>query len=339
MSELVTLGADPTGGRLVAWAQAASAANQLAKSLTRTQVVPEAFRVKPGMSPADADQVVSNATAALLLGDELGLTPLASLRALYFIKGQAGMYARVKVALVKARGHSIWTEAESDTAVTVAGHREGEPDHIERSTWTLKRAEQAGFVRRGRNGEASQYDLQPRAMLYARAASDIANRVAPDALMGIPEDAEEPTQALERPAAPPTQVMQRRPRVEPAELANAGDPAPQQHRPGEDSARGAGPASDHKPEPAKESQGGGASTPTPEPTEPTEPAGPPLITGGQRALLHSLYRAQGLTREAYLLDASTFVNRALTTTDELTKWEATQLIDYLNQTPAEGPKS
>lgn len=214
MTELVTITSDPTGGRLVAWAQAASAANQLAKSLSRTQVVPEAFRLKPGMSPADADLVVANATAALLLGDELGLTPLAALRAVYFIKGQAGMYARVKVALVKAQGHSIWTEKESDSEVTVAGHRAGEPDHIERSTWTFDRAQRAGFVRRGRNGELSQYELQPRAMLYARAASDVANRVAPDALMGIPEDADEPAAggpAL-APAVGPTQTMQRLPR-------------------------------------------------------------------------------------------------------------------------------
>ena len=57
----------------------------------------------------------------------------------------------------------------------------------------------------------------------------------------------------------------------------------------------------------------------------------PMITGGQRALLHSLYRAQGLPRDVYLADASNFVNRELSTTEELTKWEASQLIDYLNQ--------
>lgn len=56
-----------------------------------------------------------------------------------------------------------------------------------------------------------------------------------------------------------------------------------------------------------------------------------MITGAQRARLHALYRAQGLAREAYLADASKFVNRLLLTTDELTKGEATQLISYLSQ--------
>jgi hypothetical protein len=334
MSELVTLSPDPTGGRLVAWAQAASAANQLAKSLVRTQVVPEAFRLKPGMSPADADMVTSNATAALLLGDELGLTPLASLRAVYFIKGQAGMYARVKVALVKAQGHSIWTEAESDQAVTVAGHRAGEPDHIERSTWTFERAQRAGFVRRGRNGELSQYELQPRAMLYARAASDVASRVAPDALMGIPEDADEPAAGGPgvAPSVGPTQVMQRQPRQVTALELPERDPAPLEPAPGEVLNSGAGPVAQSSEGHSDASPIEGTSTaPEVDTRPPAESEGPERITGPQRALLHSLYRAMGLPREVYLADASTFVNRELTTTEELTKGEATQLINYLQQ--------
>lgn len=325
----MTFGPDPTGGRLVAWAEAARAAHSLAQSLVRTNVVPEAWRVKPGMSPADAEQVIANTTAALLMGDELKLMPLGALRALYVIKGQVGMYARVKVALVKAQGHSIWTEQETDQAVTVAGHRAGEPDHVERSTWTLDRAQRAGFVRRGRNGELSQYELQPRAMLYARAASDVANRVAPDALMGIPEDADEPAAGSGGPAAPvgPTQLMQRAPRQLPEPPEPADDSAPLEV-PGEASDSGAEPVSQRPGEHPDASPTEGAVLAT---SEVKAPEGPELITGAQRALLHSLYRAEGLAREAYLADAGRFVNRLLTTTDELTKGEAAQLISYLQQ--------
>ena len=53
---------DPTGGRLVAWAEAASAAHQLANALSLTTFVPAHFRGK-----------VDDATAAILMGDELGL--------------------------------------------------------------------------------------------------------------------------------------------------------------------------------------------------------------------------------------------------------------------------
>jgi hypothetical protein len=323
MSELVALGPDPTGGRLVAWAQAARAANQLAASLVRTTIVPEPFRAKPEMSPIEVERVTANTTAALLMGDELGLTPLASLRALYVIRGQVGMYARAKVALVKAQGHSIWTEAESDSSVTVAGHRAGEPDHVERSTWTFERAQRAGFVRRGRNGELSQYETQPRALLYARAASDVANRVAPDALMGIPEDAEEPTAGPEVPAVQP---MQRQPRrvTELQLLAPVADPAPLGDASGERVTSGAEPG----PEPTAAPDEGDPNFP---PTG-DEPPGPELMTGSQRALLHSLYRAAGLGRDGphgYLADASSVVGRELTTTNDLTKAEASQLIDAL----------
>jgi hypothetical protein len=284
MSELATMSSDPTGGRLVAWAEAARAAHQLAQSLTRTTIVPEPFRIKPGMSPADAELIVSNTTAALLMGDELGLRPLGSLRALYVIKGQVGMYARAKVALVKAQGHSIWTEAETDSSVTVAGHRAGEPDHVERSTWTYQRAERAGFVRRGRNGELSQYETQPRAMLYARAASDVANRIAPDALMGIPEDADEPTGA---PAVQASGTVQRQPRrVTELPLPPVVDPAPLPDHPGERGDNGAEPTQDASPtEGAEEALLRVDSEP-----------GPEAMTGAQRALLHSLYRATGMDR-------------------------------------------
>lgn len=317
MSELVSYSAtDPTGGRLVAWAEAARAAHQLAQSLVRTTIVPEAFRLKTGMSPAQAEQVAADATAALLLGDEVGLTPIASLRALYVIRGQVGMYARARVALVKARGHSIWTEKETDTEVTVAGHRAGEPDHVERSTWTIERADRAGFIRRGRNGELSQYDTQPRAMLYARAASDVANRIAPDALMGIPEDAEEPTGA---PTVPATTTVQRQPR-RPLQV----DSAPAARHSGERGAAGAVPQTDITPTEVVHNPPEAPALPLgdPSPQEASEP-----MTGAQRALLHSLYKAEGLDRSAYLADASQLVGRVLGSTNELTKQEASLLID------------
>lgn len=325
MSELVVAsGPDPTGGRLIAWAEAARAAHQLAQSLTKTTIVPEPFRLKGGMSPADAELIVSNTTAALLMGDELGLTPLASLRALYVIRGQVGMYARAKVALVKAQGHSIWTEEETDTSVTVAGHRAGEPEHIERSTWTFDRAQRAGFVRRGRNGELSQYETQPRALLYARAASDVANRIAPDALMGIPEDGDEPPAAAS--SVQPTTTLQRQPRRV-TEL---------QLPPGDDSSsaplrQGGMPDSEAEPGPeVTDTEGTTGALQAPEDALdiPDAPPGPELITGAQRALLHSLYRAQGMDRSAYLAEASQHVGRVLGSTNELTKAEASDLIDY-----------
>jgi hypothetical protein len=55
---------------LVRWAQAAQAAHTLAMSLVKTRFVPDRYRGKP-----------EEATAAMLAGAEMGLSPLASLRA------------------------------------------------------------------------------------------------------------------------------------------------------------------------------------------------------------------------------------------------------------------
>lgn len=324
MSELVTTtSVDPTGGRLIAWAHAAGAAGELASQLVRTQIVPETFRVGPATPPAQADLIVGNAAAAILLGDELGLSPIAALRSLYVIRGQVGTYTRAKVALVKSRGHSIWTESETDTAVTVVGHRAGEPDHLERSTWTIERARAAGFMRRGRNGELSQYETQPRTMLYARAAGEVASRVAPDVLLGIPEDADEPS-------APggitPTVTVSRR---SPRPLDSLGDPAPsgESQPTGEDGDLEAGPDPQTTPEDAAS-----ALPVTGDPESPEQPNDDvePGITPPQLRLLQTLFVQVGVrgpdARHRYL---SKWLGHPVTSTSDITVTEASEIIDRL----------
>lgn len=147
---------DDPAAALVAWADAARAAHALATSLVSTQVCPEPFRGKP-----------DEATAVVLLGAELGMSPITALRSMFVIRGQVGMYVRSMVALVQSRGHRVWTEHEDDDRVVVAGHRAGDPEHVERVEWTTARAQRAGLLRN------AQYQSQPRAMLWARAAGDV----------------------------------------------------------------------------------------------------------------------------------------------------------------------
>ena len=183
---------DPTGGRLVAWAGAASAAHQLATSLSRTSFVPKVFQGN-----------AADATAAIMLGDELGLSPIAALRSIYIISGTPALYARTMVALAMAHGHEVWTEESSDRQVTVCGKRRGS-EHVERATWTIDRARKAGYTNN------KKYDTDPQAMLYSKAAAEIARKVAPDVLSGVPysvEDLEldpenQPTAKVSRTTAP-----------------------------------------------------------------------------------------------------------------------------------------
>jgi len=216
-TELVTTTAqDPTGGRLVAWAESLSAAHQLASALCRTSFVPKHFAGKP-----------EEAAAALMLGDELGLTPVSALRSIFVISGTPGLYAKTMVALVQSRGHQVWTETDTASKVTVCGQRAG-TDHVERVEWTIDRARRAGYTNN------KKYETDPQAMLYARAASDVCRKIAADVLAGVPHTVEEleleaPTKTTRKvqraiaPSAPEPDLDQPTPHAEPAAEA-ATDP-------------------------------------------------------------------------------------------------------------------
>ena len=277
---------DPTGGRLVAWAEAASAAHSLAKSLCTTSFVPKAFAGNPG-----------DATAAIILGDELGLSPLSALRALYVIGGTPALYARTMVALVMAHGHEVWTVEETEQRVTVAGRRRGS-DHEERVTWTIARAQKAGYTNN------KKYATDPIAMLYARAAGDVARRIAPDVLAGVPYSVEE-IELSEGPATTTVtretaarRTVSRAPKVE-------AEPEPEQV----------------EAEPVDVSDAE---------VVPDPDAAPDTRTEAQSRALHASFRDHGLTdRDDALAYCASVLGREVTTTKDLTRDEASRVLDAM----------
>lgn len=203
---------DPTGGRLIAWAESLSAAHQLASALCRTSFVPKHFAGKP-----------EEAAAALMLGDELGLSPISALRSIYVISGTPSLYAKSLVALVQSHGHEVWTEVDTPLKVTVCGRRAGS-EHVEKSEWTIDRARRAGYTNN------KKYETDPQAMLYARAASDVCRRVAADVLAGVPHSVEEleldkPEKAV-RKVQRAVQVLPPEPELEAPTAAPAAAPEP-----------------------------------------------------------------------------------------------------------------
>jgi hypothetical protein len=348
MTEVVPFTDNGAAARLVQWAQAASAAEALAAQLCRTAFVPETFRMVAGETEEtrrDNEIRLGNATAALLLGAELGLDPIASLRALYVIRGQVAIYARMKLALLLSRGHRVWTEFESDDRIVVAGHRKDDPEHVQRVTWDVERAKRAGFTRN------ELYRTNPRAMLFARASSELAQRLAPDVLAGIPEDtAEELGARLSAPQddAGGNVTVQRSPRATGApRRALAPVPVPPDHEESAEGRRKAlARAQAEKPTTAEEA-------PMPEPVqeetvadrEQTEtlpleiPEEEPKITGAQRALLHALFRAQGWNQTAYRAFTAKMLNRELETTNELTITEAAYMIDHMQELAGEDDRT
>jgi hypothetical protein len=167
-------------------AQDLTAAHYLAKALCNTSFAPTHFRGKP-----------EEGAAAIMYGDTIGLDPLAALQNIFMISGKPGLYARTMVAIVLSKGHEVWTEEDTPQKVTVCGRRKG-TDKIERSEWTIERARVAGYTNN------AKYKTDPQAMLYARAAGDVARKVAPDALLGMAYNVEE--LMLEPQEAGPTTV-------------------------------------------------------------------------------------------------------------------------------------
>ena len=157
---------------LMRQAEAMSAAHKLATVLCNTQMVPQTFRGKP-----------DDGAAAILYGAELGLKPQQALQQVFVVHGQPAIYARTMVALLKGKGYKFETVESTDESVTVRGVApSGEQ---ETSTWTLDRAKKAGYT------SNKKYQTDPQAMLYAKAASEVSRRLAPDVLLGIKYAAED----------------------------------------------------------------------------------------------------------------------------------------------------
>jgi len=278
---------DPTGGRLVAWAEGLAAAHRIGAALCQTSFVPQTFRGKP-----------EEAAAAILYGDEIGFTPTQALQNIYVISGKPSMYARSMVALLMSHGHEVWTVEKTDAKVTVAGRRKGSSHTIE-ETWTTARAAKAGYTNN------KKYQTDPQAMLYARAASDVCRQVAPDSLAGIAYSVEE--MELDVPA-PTVRVSRTKPQ-----------PAPM-------------------PEPSMDAIEAAPATPepSPEPDVEPEPETGEAITPAQSKALHASFGEAGIKdRDARLDYCRQLIGRELSTSSDLTRAEASRVIEALKQ-DAEG---
>ena len=294
---LVAEPANPTGGRLVAWAEAAHAAGTLGAALSKTSFVPKDFRGKP-----------EECAAAILLGDEIGLSPLQALQGVFVISGRPGLYARTMVAVVLAAGHDVVTTHKTDKAVTVKGRRRGSDTWIE-ETWTTDRARRAGYT------SNKKYETDPAAMLYARAAADVCRQIAPDALAGLAYTVEElemsepTTVKVTRGQSTPTPTTVRRAVTAPVEEPAFDEPSAV--------------------EPAVDAETGEIFEA--EVVEEPTPADVDMISAPQTRMMGALMKELGITRReddlTYCIDV---IRREITSRDQLTKAEASQVIDALN---------
>lgn len=190
-----------------------SVAFEIASRLVTTSFVPQSYQNRP-----------QEAAAAIVAGQGVGLGPMEALRSIDIIQGTPAMRAITLRALVVSHGHEIWVEESTPTRAVVCGRRAGS-DKVQRSEWDLDRARALGLLNK------DNWKKQPSAMLIARATSELARLIAPDALLGIPYSTEELQDLDERPVSagatvrPARQIQTVASRLRAAEASKA-EPAP-----------------------------------------------------------------------------------------------------------------
>lgn len=180
-----------------------------AEFITSTGMCPDIFRGKP-----------KDATVAILRGAMLGFDPDSSLEALFVIHGKVGMYAKAKYAVAISRGADMYEVEASDTSVTWAGTKPGE-SHIQSVTWTIERAEKAKYT------SNAKYATNPQQMLRAKCQSELADILAPGALLGLIDEVDRETQPVIQATAERVQAGPKRGTAGLAErLGVTAEPAP-----------------------------------------------------------------------------------------------------------------
>jgi hypothetical protein len=271
------------------WAQELSAAHQLGTALCGTEFVPTSFRGKP-----------EAAAAAILAGKSLGLDPMNALANIFVVSGRPSMYARTMAALVMQAGHTIRRIQATEQSVIYEGKRKGDTNFT-RVEWTIARAQKAGYT------SNKKYQSDPIAMLTAKCQAEICRVIAPDVLTGIAATS-----------------------VEEVELDDLGE---QSSAPAE--APKAKRSISRKQQPAPELPAAVNDAPAPEPDpepesdEPdTQEAAFESITPAQLTKLNIILQEQGLAERGDKLNyLSTYLERPIGSSKDLTKTEAHRLID------------
>lgn len=145
---------------------------QVAADIARTEFVPKGLRGRP-------DAVL----ACILAGSEMGIGPMHALKHINIIDGKPSPSAELLNSLVRERGHLLTPIVYTDQEVTVKGVRAdtGEEHSV---TWTLEQARniQAGSKKLADKDNWRSY---PRAMLWARAVSELCRILFPDCTGGM----------------------------------------------------------------------------------------------------------------------------------------------------------
>lgn len=151
---------------LTAYADNLQTKLQMCQTLMQSGMCPARFKTKEAIF------------GAIIMGEELGFSPMASLRVINVIQGQASLSAAGMKAKALAMGGQINTTAWDAEKCTVVGIRPGwaKPETV---TYTMAEAKQAGLAGK------DNWVRMPKAMLYARAVSTLCRNMWADVMEGI----------------------------------------------------------------------------------------------------------------------------------------------------------
>jgi len=306
-TELTTFTPVDMIGPLRTGLEAMDLAQALGEKMCRSPFAPKAFR---GNADASA--------AAILAGMELGMMPGQALRSFDVVEGAAGLTSHAMRALITSAGHHIELRERSAERVTLAGRRRGETTWTE-ITWTIQDAQRAGLAAK------QVWRAYPASMLLARCTTTLAKVKFPDVIAGIPCVEE---LADLGPVDITAQVEVTRPAERPTAAGILAAAA-------SSSAQGPENMPDNIPADVTPTP---AAAPEPEVTRAILP-----ITDSQLRMLGAVMAQLGVAgtgvRERRLAIASRIVDRELTSSKELSKDEASVVLDTLTSilNAADGP--
>lgn len=272
-----------------------------ARAIAPAALLPAAYRGKP------ADVLV-----AVGLGRAIGIPPAQALYEVYVVNGRPSPSANLMAALVRRAGHRLRIDGDA-TRCTATLIRHDDPDSPFAATWTIEQARAAGLTGK------DTWKQYPAAMLRARAIAEVVRMGASEAVLGM-DYAREEMQDVEPEPAPqqrPTGLAAVRAAVTHQTDAGAAE-SPQGNPPG----------------PASEASDDGVRPVDPAPA--SHETGE-AITSAQSKMLHASFGEVGIKdRDQRLIYCRNLIGREIDSSSDLTKAEASRVIDALQQDAHEG---
>lgn len=133
--------------------------------------------IKGGMTP-DSVKSPEACLSIILMGQELGFSPLQALQSFAHIKGKVAPYAAALQAVAVNKGGRFTVIESTDTSITIKAERASNK-WSDTVTFTMADATKAGLT-----GNPS-WTKYPKQMMYARATTILARRGWPDAIGGL----------------------------------------------------------------------------------------------------------------------------------------------------------